>query len=241
MIEFFPRYKKHNFLLDEAPVVSAIKKIPEWFNNVPREEPTRQGLTKLIDKLGYQGTIKKCPSYVDWFRSGFTIPMWCDLAIETELEPGTQSYRYRYRFSGNSDFALGEHKDEQYRDYIPQTEKDKQKLILKFINPWCCKTSKGYSVYQMPMFYHYDDRFTVLPGIINTDYHHTLNLQIAIHKEGEFIIKKGTPLVTYIPFKRESLKLQLNEATDKSETMLEKKQFSLLSQFGSWYKKKFFK
>jgi len=219
------------------PVVPAIQKLPLWFKGIPREETVREQQKTLWEKIQYKGTIKKCPSFVDWFKRGYTISMWADVYIRCYKEPNTDSYSFEYKFPYyKSPYEINVHKDGQYRTFLPTIEKEKQKIVLKLVNPWLCKTPKGYSVYQMPMFYHFSEYFTVLPGIINTDYHHELNLQTVVHKEGEFIIKKGTPLVTYIPFKREEFDFECIKSNEETSKYVEKNELLLASTFEGAYK-----
>jgi hypothetical protein len=73
------------------------------------------------------------------------------------------------------------------------------------------------------MTYEYNEYFDVLPGIIHSDVYHTINQQICLKKEGEFIIKKGTPLAMYVPFKRESfdMTMQMEDEYLRSKRMVQ--------------------
>jgi hypothetical protein len=103
------------------------------------------------------------------------------------------------------------HPNSQFLDHV-QTD---YTLIFKPISPWHIRTPKGYSVIQLPMYYHFNDQFDVLPGTIWTDMHHEVNPQMGIKKKGRYTITKGTPLAMYIPFKRESTNLKMSEYTEE--------------------------
>ena len=65
-----------------------------------------------------------------------------------------------------------------------------------------------------------DDRFSIIPAIVDTDtYPKEINFPIVINGDKypilETIIKKGTPYVQVIPFKRDSWKITLNPRTSK--------------------------
>ena len=61
------------------------------------------------------------------------------------------------------------------------------------------------------MYYNYSEDFEVLPGVLHTDVYHTINQQMCIFKEGEFLIKKGTPLAMYVPYKRDNFDLIMTD------------------------------
>ena len=80
--------------------------------------------------------------------------------------------------------------------------KDNTSMVLKPSCPWRVKTPPGWSVWQLPMTYHYNPIFETLPGIIWSDIHHEINQQMLMRQYGEFVIKRGTPLAMYVPYER---------------------------------------
>ena len=63
----------------------------------------------------------------------------------------------------------------------------------------------------------HDDRFTIIPGIVDTDaFPNEINFPIIINGDKyptlETTIKKGTPYVQIIPFKREPWKIKIKSA-----------------------------
>ena len=105
-------------------------------------------------------------------------------------------------------------------------------MVFKFISPWNLITPKGYSVLQLPMFYHFSNDFSVLPGIIHTDTHHELNQQILYHGEGkEIFIRRGTPLVQYIPFKRSKYNITTRDSTVEDLTRFSEVTVNIFSKF----------
>jgi hypothetical protein len=103
------------------------------------------------------------------------------------------------------------HYDEQLIDYKKPAffEQEAQK-VFKAISPWQIITKPGWSVMQLPLYYHFDNRFSVMPGIIHTDIHHDINQQVLVYNKNpkedlEIFIKRGEPFVQYVPFKREKI------------------------------------
>lgn len=199
------------------------KYIPKWLKNTssfPGEGPHRMG------------TIKDCPSTFDFMSKGYIVPMWCDLHLDVK-EDGTFKWTTPY-----SKFTVQHHPREQYKDYLPKHEQDNILCVLKLINPFLCKTSPGYGMIQTPLYYHFNKHFEVMPGVVWTDIHHELNLQMIIRKPGKYIIERGTPLVQYIPYKREKV---ITEYTDtlKSPNLLRDyigDLFNIHSKFKRGYK-----
>jgi hypothetical protein len=171
-----------------TPILPSNKFIPDWYKKL-KAFPDEQG-------LNFKGTVKVCPSFKDYFNSGYVITLWCDLILN--VKPDKWEWK-----TPNSLFTFSHFSKNQYFDYLPKQEKDKIKLVLKADCPWRCKTSKGYKLLQLPLYYDFNEIFEVMPGFISTDVYHELNQQIVIKKYGEFFIPRGTPLCMYIPIKEE--------------------------------------
>jgi len=86
---------------------------------------------------------------------------------------------------------------------------------FKYLNPWTIKTPKNYSCLFTNPFNRDDDGIRLIDGIVDTDtYHQPVNFPFIINgdKYPEFndVIKKGTPYVQIIPFKREAWKMKIH-------------------------------
>ena len=160
-----------------TPILPAKEFIPDWWKRVER----------FINKNHDQkGTVRNCPSFPEYINQGFVVPLWCDLHIEIKHD----GYEWQ---SPDKMFQFTSHGDEQFRDYLPQHMKDNTSMVLKPTCPWRVKTPPGWSVWQLPMTYHYNPIFETLPGIIWSDIHHEINQQMLMRQYGEFVIKRGTP------------------------------------------------
>jgi len=206
------------------PILPASKAMPEWFKQVP---PNKNNLTYEIQE--YKGSVKTCPGLVDYFTRGYVMTMWCDLKIEV-----TQN-GWRYR-TPNKEFTIEHHTNEQYINFLPENAKKDNKIILKAVAPWKCKLSKGYSLQQTPLYYHFNEVFSTIPGILDCDIYHTLNIHLAIKEYGEFFIPKGTPLVHYIPFKREDFDFKIIKNDEKTKHWSKSAENAVTSKFYGGYK-----
>jgi hypothetical protein len=102
----------------------------------------------------------------------------------------------------------------------PLIDKNKNLSFYKIINPWKIKTPKGYSCLFVPPLNNSDDRFSIIPAIVDTDvFPIEINFPIIINGDKypilETIIEKGTPYVQVIPFKRDNWKIKLIPREEK--------------------------
>ena len=199
----------------------ANKFIPDWWKGLPKH-----------DLLGEVPTVRVCPSFPDFFSSGFVIPMWADVMLQ--YDDLTESWKWiAGRPHSSNPFSVEVHPNTQFIDFVtPTAQGDPGSMVFKFISPWNLITPKGYSVLQLPMFYHFSNDFSVLPGIIHTDTHHELNQQILYHGEGkEIFIRRGTPLVQYIPFKRSKYNITTRDSTVEDLTRFSEVTVNIFSKF----------
>lgn len=186
-------------LIPECVPIKSNKSIPTWWKNMPKQEPWPN-----------LQTVKVCPGIPDFFKIGYILPMWADTSLYHNPEDGRWAWN-----TGRPDydtiFSANVHPDEQFIDHAnPHLQGVGGSKVFKLDCPWRIFTPKGYSVLQLPLFYHYNNDFSVLPGVINTDTHHYINQQVMYHGNGKnVVIKRGTPLVMYIPFKRDDTSLDM--------------------------------
>jgi len=188
--------------------------IPEWFKNMPSE------------KNG-DVTVKYCPSFPDYFSQGYILPMWTDVFLQKD----NNDWEWK---TPTSIFSMQIHSDAQFLDHTnPSFNGVPGQFVFKTLCPWRIVTPPGWSVLQLPLFYHFNQEWSVLPGVIDTDTIHEANQQILYHGNGKEIqIKSGEPLVLYVPFKRsEKLKLEVRHQTKKEEKKISIDFFNLTTKF----------
>ena len=187
-------------LIESSPIVPLRNHMPEWFKSLKPD----------LDVVS--STVKRCPSFIDFFKKGYVVNMWCDLYLNIKkTTKGNVKFEWR---TPDEQFEFHTHPNNQFIDHIPKHIREKTLFVLKPVCPWNVKTEKGYSLYQFPMYYSYNPIFEVLPGIVNSDIYYSINQQMCITQEGEYIIEKGTPLAAYIPFKREKFELEMKMIDD---------------------------
>lgn len=186
--------------------------IPKWFKDIPNSA---------------QSTVKMCPSFPDYFSQGYIIPMWSDVKLKWDVN----SWTWNTPHEKNTWSAHGQG---QFLDYTkPFFNGVEGQFVFKAICPWRIITPSGWSVLQLPLFYHFNQEWSVLPGVIDTDIHTEVNQQVLYHGNGkEVIIKCGDPFVLYVPFKRsDKLKHEVRYQTLEENRRFDRDQMILTQSF----------
>jgi len=209
------------FALKEDYPIPAKLNIPEWYKNLEHT---------VLNK-----TIKGCMPFLDSLTTGYILKMPQDLYIRhnvnNENEKG-EKFKDSFQTYGlhdknvllsakninlNSGFDIHSIKQVEGSPFI---EKNKNLPFYKISNPWKIKTPKGYSCLFVPPLNNTDDRFSIIPGIVDTDtFPNEINFPIIINGDKypvlETLLKKGTPYVQIIPFKRDSWKMETKPRKQK--------------------------
>jgi len=203
--------------------------MPKWFKDVPRTlTPEQQQVPGAINGLGIS-TVKTCPSFPDYFSLGYILPMWCDSIIS--YDENTK----RFDWSTSSElFNWNIHANSQFLDWSnAKFNGSPAKFTFKPNCPWKIITPKGWSVLQLPLFYHFEQNWSAMPGVIDTDIIHEISQPVLYHGNGEQVqIDRGDPFVLYIPYERKSkLDLEIRYQTQKDEDLFNKTKVDLASKF----------
>jgi hypothetical protein len=212
--------------------------IPEWY--------------KKLDHGFGNFTVKGCIPFLDTLTSGYLLRMPQDFHVrhnvknKHNLDDSFQTFAL-HSVSGllnEKSINLNSTVDIHNINQIPNSpfiEKNKNLPFYKILNPWKIKTPKGYSCLFLPPLNNSDDRFSIIPGIVDTDtFPIEINFPIIINGDKypilETLIKKGTPYVQIIPFKRDNWKMKLKS---NKETDLRKNQIFFRLKILNVYKDKF--
>jgi len=221
---------------DNLPIPAKIN-MPEWY--------------KKLENSADNKTVKGCIPFLDTLTAGYILKMPVDFHVKHNvLHEGikatgvTTSQRYENEFSQKINLNYQEkieiHPPKQLKG-SPYLEKNKNFPIHKIMNPWIIKTPPGYSTLFVPPLNNTDDRFSIIPGIVDTD---TFNIEVnfPIVFNGDkypsltTTLERGTPYVQLIPFKREKWKMKV---TKRDEQKFKKDKFFMQQFIINNYKKKF--
>lgn len=197
---------------------------PDWWNSIPRKIKH--------DDSRFSLTAKACPSFKDYFSNGFILPAWEDTKIKYDSVSDTWNVEESdARAYFEHDWTI--HGQTQFLDHVSVKINNLQPtMIFKANSPWRIITKPGWSVMQVPLFYHFNNDFTAIPGIIDTDILHEANIQLLYFGDGkEITIKRGQPLAQYIPFKRESHSYEVRYQTESDVKKVTNSLFSIHSKF----------
>ena len=195
--------------------------IPEWYKNLEHN---------ILNK-----TIKGCMPFLDTLTSGYLLKMPQDFNVRHNVDNKNEkqeTFKDSFQTFGlydmsqlliaksiNLNSAVDSHSIKQVEG-SPLIEKNKNLPFYKILNPWKIKTPKGYSCLFVPPLNNADDRFSIIPGIVDTDNHPlAVNFPIVLNGDKysvlETTIKKGTPYVQVIPFKRDNWKMSIKGMKQK--------------------------
>jgi hypothetical protein len=209
------------FALKEDYPIPAKLNIPQWYKKLEHTQLNR--------------TVKGCMPFLDSLTSGYLLKMPQDFHIihnvDNRNEKG-EEFKDSFQEFGlhkmtsllgakniNLNSAIDIHFIKQLEG-APFIEKNKNLPFYKILNPWKIKTPKGYSCLFVPPLNNSDDRFSIIPAIVDTDtFPNEINFPIVINGDKypvlEDTIKKGTPYVQIIPFKRDFWKMTFKPREQK--------------------------
>ena len=211
----FSAHEDYFTLKEDYPIPIKLN-IPEWYK-------------KLEHSFDFK-TIKGCMPFLDSLTAGYLLKMPQDFHVRhnvnnknekgEEFKDSFQTFglHYQKQFLNAKNINLNSGSDIHPIKQVegsPFIEKNKNLPFYKILNPWKIKTPKGYSCLFVSPLNNSDDRFSIISGIVDTDiFPNEINFPIIINGDKypvlETTIKKGTPYVQVIPFKRDSWKMKIS-------------------------------
>ena len=211
-------------LPDIVPIREFKYFIPEWFKKVPVFP--RKDCNELIE----MPSVKRCPSFIDFFKMGYVLPAWCDFYLKIDED------KFFVKTPDDS-FPVDYHPPHQFIDYLPEHAKKNVKLVFKPDCPWRVKTPKGIKMLELPMLHHHNPDFYTVGGLFDSYLFHEMNPIWIFTKTGEFFIKRGTPLSMFIPIRTEEFDVIIREQTKEDADAFGKQVYAVTSVFNSKMKK----
>ena len=175
----------------------AVKTLPDWLKSVA-------GKVQLPGVRGNLHTVKQCPPFLDAMSAGYVIPLCGDVDFSMDAA-GKLTYS-----CPNGDVSIETHHPAQVAG-SPWADAP----VIKFMNPWIIVTPPGYSTLFLPPLNQEDTAFRILAGVVDTD---LLYAQVnfpavcLLGRGSTCSLKRQTPLVQVIPFKREAWHSQIGHA-----------------------------
>ena len=210
----FSAHEDYFALKEDYPILTKLN-IPDWFKKLEHN---------ILNK-----TVKGCMPFLDSLTSGYILKMPQDFNVKHNVDNKNEKgeeFKDSLQIFGlhdqssfleakhiNLNSGMSFHSIKQLEG-SPLINKNKNLPFYKILNPWKIKTPKGYSCLFVPPLNNSDDRFSIIPGIVDTDIFPTeINFPIIINGDKypilETTIKKGTPYVQIIPFKRDNWRMKV--------------------------------
>ena len=173
--------------------------IPEWWKNTP----------KVVEK---NATIKNCPAFVEYYKKGIVLPMWCEVELQIKLK-GDGLYTWK---SAQKVFSILHHEQEQFEGF---TKEDGHNL--KIMSPWFIKCKEEIDfTFTQPIWNQRDTMFNLIltPGIISFKSQMYSNLNYFFQQKDtqqDINIQPLTPMVIMHPMSERKVKLRHHLLTSK--------------------------
>jgi hypothetical protein len=227
-IEFFTDHEE----LLEFPPIPARKALPEWFKQMspsielpPGTSRFPFGISKALKLSNVNATIRRCPGIISYFSEGYLVPLWSDFLVQIR---GKTVY-----CAGSNELGKASpHSKEMQYNTMPLPD-DYLEDSVKFLNPWKVRTPPGWSVLVSQPFYHFEQRFTALTGVIDSDVYHHLHVNTFFRKgDRDHQLKMGMPFLHVMPFERKDLELEVRVTNDEDRKRLKRLDFQAKRFFG---------
>lgn len=176
---------RDNRLLDIPPYLAS-SKLPYWWADLPKSKMS----------------LRRCQGTYDFISAGIIIPLWSDIIIRPDIH------------KSNFDVALNNYGD-SFRFYAesfkssntvgcPMTMGNKIPTGShpKIVSPYRYYTPKGVSMLSLPVYHDPNPNYSIMPGIVHTDFYNQIHIVINVLTDKEFTIPAGTPIQHLIPFHR---------------------------------------
>lgn len=181
-----------NRLTEMPPYLNSTAPVPTWIKSSSQNE----------------GSIRRCAATIDIVTAGLTLPAWTNIRFhlnERKDDWTAVMDQFDNIGQGKPHFINQPFKYSQTGE-CPMTNirQVKEASYPKLVNPWRFITAPGWSCLMIPVLHQPNPNWTLLPGIVHTDFYHEMNCVLNITTDEPFSIKWGEPLAQIIPFKRDS-------------------------------------
>lgn len=187
-------FTKHEKIAKANPIKKAHHFVPDWWKKLDNVVYSKNPNGMAIPNA----TMKSCAGFIDLYRSGLIMPMWCDFLIEVHGD----SYRYQIAIADagfKTDQPVVIHQSFQNGNHY------ENKINIKIHSPWQLREKTGVKFLYTPCTWETVKKIPkvgILNGILDFKYQHGTNVQTFFPSEVDQYrveIDAGMPLVQIIP------------------------------------------
>lgn len=165
---------------------NSIKFFPEEIKSIPNYYDDIDVHTKITKK---SSTIRKCVGLIDYYKTGFILPMWTDFICQ----PQTAMHKETALALIPLPFEYNSHDRKQFSGIFEEY------FHVKLSSPWFFKDTTGtkFSWNSASWNLHkHMNNFTIPPAVISFEHQSQTNVNMFINKYSDnFTLYAGTPLV----------------------------------------------
>lgn len=181
-----------------SPPVPAKSMLPDWYKNIPPHHTKEPNF--MSSHGNNNSTVKQCMPFFDSWTMGYLMVTPCDIIVEKNFD-GSNIKAYTHEM-----FSLIGERGAPGKHSMPIPE-DYYQSEFTWQTHWEAKTPKGYSSFYTHPINRPDLPFYTISGVMDTDgWYITGNHPFFIKRGFEGIIPMGTPMMSIIPFKRNTWK-----------------------------------
>lgn len=205
-INFYPKNKVVSEVIPPPKPV----RVPSWFKNIPNYNNNAESLLVENGEVNY--SVKSCMPFLDTFSTGYIFELWCD--VQVVYIDGRPFFRWLGRGVDDNELApIIDRPDAQlpiHENFFP--------FNFSWVSHWGIETPKGYSCLFTHPLNRTDLPFITTSGIMDTDSWGIWgNQPFALKRGWEGVIESGTPIIQFIPFKREVWNSKIENNLEKGE------------------------
>jgi hypothetical protein len=216
-IEFFSTMPG---VADAFPIAPAKNFRPKWMQ-VAKDDYIKT-INERQDKFNH---IYQCPGIFELYRHGFIVPMWYDALIVTDKNKRGFGFITPTNDLQQDGRILIDKHDDKLTQMIPPRPHSLP-FIVKINTPWNIIAPKGVKFLMMPITYPDSHEFENAIGILDPGVSCEINFQLWWNiKDGETLLKAGTPMVHLIPLSPELYDVVCRDMTEHDKTWINKRKY----------------
>lgn len=194
--------------------IPASTMLPDWYHQMkpynPQDFVNPEGKGFSVFQRHTNSSAKKCIPMLDALTSGYLIPLWADVFVNS-----TDKFETPYLGWKTSRAVFEQH---GYSSRSVQAPMGYHEQAYKYLNHWRIITPPGYSILVQQPHGFQNTHLRAISAVIDTDKSMIEILPpVWIEKDFVGVIEAGTPIVQITPFKRESWVSEFLSMTNEEE------------------------